>query len=150
MFYWRLCDELDGFQINDQAGFEAGIRIEDALGTAESLFSACFEYDMVLWIASLDLRKAFDRLEYFAIFDSLRAQAITSPEIALLLDLYSDQRGCVNESRDFEIRRGAKQGDSLSALLFNAALGEVFRKWKCRIGNAGWRIRADYERLTNT
>ena len=64
---------------------------------------------MDLWIASLDLRKAFDRMEYFAIFDSLRAQATTNPEIALLLDLYSDQRGCIDDNRDFDIRRGGSK-----------------------------------------
>ena len=43
-----------------------------------------------------------------------------------------------------------KQGDSLSSLLFNAALEGAFRKWKRRIGEAGWRIRMNFERLTNT
>ena len=108
MFYWRLRDKLESFQSDDQAGFRAGIRIEDALGTAESLFSAYFEYDMDLWIASLDLCKAFDRLEHFAIFESFWDQASTNPEIALLLDLYNNYKGCVNQSRDFEICRGLK------------------------------------------
>ena len=36
MFYWRLRDKLDTAQSDDQAGFRAGIRIEDALGTVES------------------------------------------------------------------------------------------------------------------
>ena len=82
MMYRRLRGRLDDAQSDDQAGFRPGIRIEDAIGTAESLISACIEYDMDLWIASLDLRKAFGRLEHFAIFESLRDQAVTNPEIA--------------------------------------------------------------------
>ena len=89
-------------------------------------------------------------MAYFLIFESVRDQAITNPGIALLLDLYNDQKGCVNQSREFEICRGVKQGDSLSSLLFNAALEGAFRRWKRRIGEAGWRIRMSFERLTNT
>ena len=150
MFYWRLRDKLDMFQADDQAGFRAGIRIEDAICTAESLLSASSEFGLDLWICSLDLKKAFDRIEHFSIFSALCDQAASDPEIALLFDLYRDQTGCVNESRRFDICRGVKQGDALSSLLFNAALESAFKRWKLRIGTSGWKIKANHERLTNT
>ena len=74
---------------------------------------------------SLDLKKAFDKIEHAQLFDALRSQGVTEPYLALLHDLYADQMGTANGSRGFKIMRGAKQGDVLSSLLFNAAWESV-------------------------
>ena len=76
-----------------QCGFRSGIRIEDALGIFETSASGNAEYGSPLWVASLDLRKAFDTIEHHALVDALREQDLLPSEIALLLDLYTDQRG---------------------------------------------------------
>ena len=126
MLYRRLEIILDGYQCSDQIGFRCGIRLEDALVVVETLASRTSEWHLPLWIASLDLCKAFDRVDHAAMFQALREQGVGSPELALLLDLYSHQSGSANGSRAFDIRRGVKQGVVISSLLINVALEFVF------------------------
>ena len=86
------------------------------------------EFNIPVWVITIDLKKAFDRLEHSSLFDALRQQGLDQSEIALLLDLYTEQRGSANGSYEFDVLRGVKQGDTLSSLLFNVALEHVFRK----------------------
>ena len=44
-------------------------------------------------------------------FEALRNQGVAEPMIALLLDLYSRQLGCVSDSAEFAISRGVRQGE---------------------------------------
>ena len=137
MLHWRLQKKFEREQCSEQWSFRPGMRIEDAIDTVETIISAISEYNLDLWIISLELKKAFDRLEHFVLFDPLREQGLDESEIAVLLDLYCAQRGCVKKSREFCIIRGMKQADALSSLLFNTALESVFRKWKITITGYG-------------
>ena len=150
MIFARLKGILEGNQSPDQTGFRTGIRLEDALATAEIVISKTGEWNLPLFIASLDLKKAIDRIEHEALFASLRSQGVDEPHLALLMDIYFGQVGSANGSRDFNIERGVRQGDVLSSLLFNAALETVFRNWKRRLTDQGWLISPEHERLTNT
>ena len=150
ILYRRMQNVLERHQCSDQTGFRPGVRIEDALVVIESLASRAAEFHLPLWIASLDLRKAFDRIEYEVLFQALRDQGLEAPMIALILDLYSPQRGSANGSRFFDITRGVKQGDVISSLLFNAALEFVFKKWKRKLREHGWLLQGGHERLTNS
>jgi hypothetical protein len=150
MLYNRLLPQLDSHQHFDQCGFRPGVRIEDALLVAETLISKTLEYHLPLWMVSLDLKKAFDRVHHNALFDALRGQDVDDPTIALLLEIYSGQRGCVHGSREFDIARGVRQGDVISSLLFNAVIELVFKRWKLRLSHHGWLLTPGSERLTNT
>ena len=88
------------------------------------------EWNLPLWMISLDLRKAFDRVKFGPLFAALREQDVPEAYIQLLSALYEKQEGCVDGSRKFPIERGVKQGDVLSSMLFNAALESAFRIWK--------------------
>lgn len=86
----------------------------------------------------MDLRKAFDRIEYETLFAGLRAQGIEDDYISLLATMYCNQTGRVRDGMNvFEILRGVKQGDIISPLLFNAGLEVVIQRWKNRIGQHG-------------
>ena len=77
--------------------------------------------------------KAFDSVEHHSIWIALREQGVGEEYIALSRSLYSDQKGVVTttvRSKEFDIKRGTKQGDRLSTLLFNAVLEHVFAKSK--------------------
>jgi len=100
-------------------------------------------------MASLDLRKAFDRVEHLQLFSALRAQRLPECYIHFLAALYRDQTGTASKSRQFSIKRGIRQGDVLSPLLFNAALESAFRSWKTKLRNEDILLSPQHERLTN-
>ena len=75
-----------------------------------------------LWCASLDLRKAFDRIEHRSLFEALHDQGVPQCYISLLSALYRSQTGQVQAGRKFPLQRGIKQDDVLSPALFNAGL----------------------------
>ena len=138
MLYGRIRPLLDAQQSEEQTGFRAGIRIEDALMIFETMASRCAEFQLPLWMASLDLKKAFDRVEHFALFEALRDQGLPEAELAILLDLYWDQTGSANGSRRFSILRGIKQGERFSSLFFNVVIENVFWHWKDKLDEHGW------------
>ena len=66
-------------------------------------------------------------------YSRLQEQGVPTEYIALLRTLYSRQTGSVADSRAFPIRRGVKQGDVISPLLFNAGLEHAIRMWKAHL-----------------
>ena len=85
------------------------------------------DWHLPLWMISLDLRKAFDRIQFGPLFEALRDQGVPDAYVQLLGLLYKDQKGTVNGSAFFDIQRGVKQGDVISSMLFNAGLEAAFR-----------------------
>ena len=92
---------LDPQQLYDQFGFRPGVRLEEALVVLETMISKTREYNLPLWLASLDLKKAFDRSSFSSIFAALRAQGISEEMVALLLNLYAGQRGSLAGGKHF-------------------------------------------------
>ena len=145
--YHRLKAFLEHEQSDDQYGFQRNKRIEDVFCVLENVIGKSIEFEIPLWMASLDMRKAFDRIEFVPIFNVLREQGVPESYIALLTSLYTNQVGSVNGSKHFKINRGVKQGDVISAMLFNAGLECAFRKWKIRLSDHGIMLAADSIRL---
>ena len=131
--YSRLSLQLFRTQSRDQHAFTPGVRIEDALFCAEVSIEYALEFQTPLWVLSMDLRKAFDTIDHRALFDSLHLHGVGDGYITLLKLLYTNQHGSVNGSSSFPILRGVKQGDVLSAILFNCVLDIVFGRWKIRL-----------------
>ena len=101
-----------------------------------------------LWFASLDLTKAFDRIEYSPLFDALLQQGVPRSYCTLLWKLYKGQTGSVHGSERFTIERGVKQGDVISPILFNAGLEHAMRKWQAKLFHHGVQL-GHGNRLTN-
>ena len=148
MLHDRLQPLLETEQLMDQVGFRRGTGIDHALAVFETVCGKSIEWNCEIWFASLDLTKAFDRVEHNQLFQALREQHVPQPYIALLRAIYSSQSGAVHGGRPFDIQCGVKQGDILSPLLFNAALECALRKWKGKCEHHGIAM-GHHERLTN-
>ena len=148
MIYTRINGILNFHQSDEQIGFRSGFRIEDAFLVFESIVEMSLEYNVDLWIISIDLRNTFDQIEHVALFDAMREHQVPEAYIHLIGALYSNQSGKVDNSDHFEIRRGVKQGDVISALLFNCALDIAFYRWKQRLGDHGI-LMSNGRRMTN-
>ena len=85
----------------------------------------CREWGVPLYISTIDFTRAFDSIKNSALWKSLRFYGVKPAYVRLLQRLYSHQEGTVltdKESDVFSIKRGTKQGDPLSSLLFNTVL----------------------------
>ena len=92
---------------------------------------------MPLWMISMDMRKAFDTIDHIALMRALRSRGLPEKCVSLLSVLYSNQKASVNRSSEFKIKRGVKQGDPLSAILFNCILDTAFDAWRLSLANEG-------------
>ena len=93
MVYHRISPILLAKQSRDKFGFAPGVRIEEALMIAESVAAYHLEFNIPVWFVSLDLRKAFIRVDHSALFEALCHCGLPDGYIALLQQLYADQHG---------------------------------------------------------
>ena len=125
ILYGRSYPALDQKQAEDQAGFRRSYRTTYHLATYRLIQQKCHEWRIKMWTATVDFTKAFDSITHKSIWHALRSCNIDHDYISLLRKVYRDQKASVQtaeESTIFEIRKGTKQGDPLSSLLFNTVL----------------------------
>ena len=70
LIFGRLSSGLDLHQSEDQFGFRTKRSCTHALLAFELVLSKGIEYDIPLWIVSIDLKKVFDRVEHNMLFHS--------------------------------------------------------------------------------
>ena len=147
----RIKGTLEASQSHEQYGFRPGRSTTDPLLIAETLISHSLEYNFDLWLVSIDLRKAFDRVEQDALFCALEEQGLEPGYRYILQQVYKDQIGILNENISFPISRGVRQGDVLSPMLFNAVLEKALSMWKSQLRGCGFYLQDSFQEdpLTN-
>ena len=123
LLHLRLRRQLDYQQSADQVGFRPKTGVDNAFVVLEAIIGKTLEWQCGIWFASLDLRKAFDKVEHGALFAALTAQGIRDGYLDLLMAMYQHQTGAVPGSENFSIQRGVRQGDVLSPFLFQCRVG---------------------------
>ena len=128
----RLETRLDENQPREQAGFRSKYSTTDHIHVINQLKEKCREYNIPLCVAFVDYEKAFDSVQTSAILSSLQNQGIEDAYIKLLKDIYTNSSVTVTlqkeKSQKINVKRGVRQGDTISPKLFTATLEDIFRK----------------------
>ena len=151
----RLYPRLDQEQAEDQAGFRGSYQTTDHLATYRMIAQKCHEWGIKMWTATIDFAKAFDSVTHKSIRKALKSCGIKHDYISLLKKIYKDQKASVQtdaESNMFEIKKGTKQGDPVSSLLFNTvqqnSLNDDIQRWQ-KNGMGIYLSDRDHDCLTN-
>ena len=128
----RLEKKLDENQPREQARFGIKYSTTDHIHAIKELKEKCREYNIQLCVSFVDYEKAFDSLQTQAILTSLQEQGREdhrNPERYMYI--YTDSSVIVllhKESEKIRIKRGVRQGDTISPKLFTATLESIFRR----------------------
>ena len=80
----------------------------------------------------MDYERAFDSVQTQAILTSLQEQGIEDVYIEILKDIYTDSSVTIHlhkGSEKIRIKRGVRQEDTISPMLFTATSESIFRRF---------------------
>ena len=124
----RLHDALDSIVHESQTGFLAGRYIAENIMKMFNLIEMCNKFKKSAIVISLDYEKAFDKIEWPAVYRTLESFDMGENFIRMIRILYNKPiTTTINNgfwSEWFSPTRGNRQGDPISTLLF-VAVAEV-------------------------
>ena len=133
----RMERVLEEGQTREQAGFRRAFGTVEHIFTVQQVIERYREYEELLagrreylYLVFVDFAKAFDSVEYNAVWKSLQEMGVSSHLIGILRKMYEvgKSKVKVNDSEvPIVIERGVRQGDTISPVLFTACLRSVFR-----------------------
>ena len=127
---------MSGLFITDslQFGFKRGIGCTEAIFTLKSVISNFVDNGSSVYVASLDISKAFDKVNHCKLFNSLLAAGLPPVIINVLCCWYSKLfvtvRWNTSLSMQFAVCSSVRQGSTLSPALFNLFINAFIVKLK--------------------
>jgi len=122
----------------DQKGFVPGRQMYEHTRLAAEVAHLCDSSGTRGFIVGLDQAKAYDRVDQAWLMDVLTVMGVSADVRGLVEDILPgcQSRVCINGgySLRFSLRRGVRQGDPLSCLLFNFSIEPLAMRLRGQIG----------------
>lgn len=128
----RLQGRMDENVEEEQFGFRKGRGTREAIGVVRAIGERYMERQRNVYIAFVDLEKAFDRVVWGKLMSSLKEKGVAWKERRLIKNLYLNQAvririgGEVAEKS--RVGRGVRQGCCMSPTLFNIYLEDIIKR----------------------
>jgi hypothetical protein len=133
----RKCVEIDDMQF----GFTSGRGTTDAIFILRQLQEKFLAKKRELWLAFVDLEKAFDRVPREVVWWALRYMGVGEGVIQVIKSMYDGVKTSVRctsgQTELFEVKVGLHQGSVLSPLLFIIVMEALSRKFR---GSVPWEL----------
>ena len=114
-----------------QCGFRRNRSTTDQIFTLRCLLEKCHEYNITIHQLYVDFKMAYDSIKRKYLYETLQEFGIPNKLTRLIYMTLNNSKSKIkiqgDYSREFTIRRGLRQGDSLSCMLFNITLERVIR-----------------------
>lgn len=121
----RMRNDLDSNQPVEQVGFRRSFSTIDHIFTIKELTQKSQENNFPLYLAFVDYQKAFDSVEFAAVWNALGRLGVHPTLINTLRSIYASAKVNVHVGAStvlINVRRGVRQGDVISPMLFSASL----------------------------
>uniref|UniRef100_A0A8D9E3Z3 Craniofacial development protein 2 n=1 Tax=Cacopsylla melanoneura TaxID=428564 RepID=A0A8D9E3Z3_9HEMI len=130
----RIKQKVDHQLHDDQFGFRNGRGTREAILSLRMLIEESMRIDKPLFIAFVDLQKAFDNVNWNILFEILKEIGVDYKDRKIIHSLYKNQTANVqvnnSEWQKASIRKGVRQGCKISPDLFNVYIEKVINECK--------------------
>ena len=131
----------------EQGGFRKGRGCVDQIFSLRIIIEKMLAKGKKVYAAFMDLEKAYDRVDWTAMWDVLKVYGIGGKLGKGIKAFYKDASACVkiegDLSENFQIQGGVRQGCVMSPWLFNIYMDGVIREMKAKIGDVGVSMSVD-------
>ena len=137
-----LTEELIG---EEQCGFRSGRGCVDQVFVLKQMSEKFVDKNKSLYVAYMDLEKAYDRIDRDAMWRVLDMYGIRGRLLKAVKSLYERSEACVRVCREegewFEVGVGLRQGCVMSPWLFNLFMDAAMREVRVNAGEIGVTLR---------
>lgn len=140
----RLIEHTKENMSECQYGFIRGRSTVDAIHVVKQVMEKCHEHDIDIHLLFVDFRQAFDRVIRKELYEILKEEIPGKLQRLIKMTLEKSRvsvRTPAGRTTAFEVNGGVRQGDALSATLFNLAIRKIIRETGCE----GWIINKEIE-----
>ena len=137
----RVRGMTEGLIGEEQCGFRSGRGCVDQIFAVKQLSEKFVSKSKNLYVAYMDLEKAYDRIDRDAMWSVLRMYGVEGKLLRAIQSLYAESEACVRVCREegewFSVKVGLRQGCVMSPWLFNVFMDGVMREVREKTGEVG-------------
>lgn len=129
----RLKGKIESQLGDDQFGFRREKGTREAILALKQILERRIDVNLRTYVTFIDLEKAFDKVEWTLLFETLKKRKIDWKDRRLILNLYRSQTTIIDVNgviKEAKIRKGVRQGCPISPYLFNIFIEEAMNEMK--------------------